>query len=194
MLLLIETERLTIREFALDDLTARHDLMLEAFGDEITPADGRQFLLWASLSHQEFGKLYQPPYGDRAVVLKESGVLIGSVGLVPSVIPWRVLPKYRAPGEPPTEFTSPEFGLFWAILKSQQGHGYATEAGHAVCDFIFTSLNARRIVATTERTNLASQSVMRKLGMTIEHNPGTTPFWFETLGVLINPAIQGAKP
>jgi RimJ/RimL family protein N-acetyltransferase len=48
-------------------------------------------------------------------------------------------------------------------------------------------LRGRRIVAQTEKANLASQRVMEKLGMTLWHNPGSEPAWFETVGVLNNP-------
>lgn len=185
----LETERLIIREFTPDDLDARHQLTLEAFDDDIPTDAGRQYLQWAALNHQELASLHQPPYGDRAVVLKESGQMIGSVGLVPSVIPWGVLPNHRPPNSPPHYFVSPEFGLFWAIMTAHRGQGYATEAGGALIDYVFQKLYAERIVATTEHTNAASQRVMHKLGMTLEANPGDQPVWFEVVGVLVNPSM-----
>jgi hypothetical protein len=35
---------------------------------------------------------------------------------------------------------------------------------------------------------------MRKLGMTLATNPGDTPFWFEVVGVLVNPELPTIKP
>ena len=43
-----------------------------------------------------------------------------------------------------------------------------------------------RIVATTEHTNAASISVMRKLGMRIEVNPGSEPEWLQVVGVALS--------
>lgn len=186
----LETERLIIREFTSDDLDARHDLTLEAFDVEIPADEGRKYLQWAELNHQVLGSLYQPPYGDRAIVLRETGEMIGSVGLVPTVVPWGALPTYRPPDDPPHYLVQPEFGLFWAVRKAQQGKGYATEAGQALIDFIFQKWYARCVVATTEHDNYASQAVMKKLGMTLEHNPGDKPFWFEVVGVLVNPQMK----
>ncbi len=186
----LETERLIIREFSVADLDARHALTLEAFDFDIPADEGRKYLQWAELNDQVLGSLFQPPYGDRAIVLKETGTLIGSVGLVPSTIPWGVLPNYRLPGEPPNYLVQPEFGLFWAVFKAHQRKGYAAEAGQAIIDFVFNKLYARRVVAQTEHDNHASQAVMKKLGMTLERNPGDKPFWFEVVGVLENPAIK----
>lgn len=46
----------------------------------------------------------------------------------------------------------------------------------------------QRVVATTERANVASQRVMQKLGMKVMINPLADPFWFEVVGVLENPS------
>ena len=39
-----------------------------------------------------------------------------------------------------------------------------------------------RLVATTERSNTASQAVMRRLGMSVEENPLPEPEWFQVVG------------
>jgi RimJ/RimL family protein N-acetyltransferase len=43
-----------------------------------------------------------------------------------------------------------------------------------------------RIVATTERDNLASQAVMRHLGMRIHENARAEPDWFQVVGIAEN--------
>ncbi|MBX3064989.1 MAG: GNAT family N-acetyltransferase [Anaerolineae bacterium] len=185
----LSTERLLIREFTLADSEARRLLTEEAFGSAVSPEQNDLWLRWTVLNYGELAKLYQPPYGDYAITLKDTGELIGAVGLVPAGVPWGVFEHHRAAGEPYHELVSPEFGLFWAVFKAHQKKGYAAEAAQAVIDFVFKVIHARRIIATTEHENLASQGVMRKLGMTVEHNPGSDPFWFQVVGVLDNPAM-----
>ena len=135
--------------------------------------------------------LYQPPYGDRAVVLKESGALIGACGYVPSFGPFGQLPHWPSRPALPAGFGLPEFGLYWAISPPRQRQGYATEAGRALIDYIFAAFDLGRIVAMTTNDNDASIGVMRKLGMTVDRNPLPTPPWFQTVGVLTNPRATG---
>lgn len=55
---------------------------------------------------------------------------------------------------------------------------------------VFDTLDAHRLVATTEHSNAASIGVMRRLGMLVERNPDPTPAWFQTVGILVNPAAR----
>jgi hypothetical protein len=50
----------------------------------------------------------------------------------------------------------------------------------------FKQLRLRRIIATTEYSNVASQGVMQKLGMTIARNPLPKPSWLQIVGILEN--------
>ncbi|MER6156462.1 GNAT family N-acetyltransferase [Streptomyces sp. NPDC001868] len=54
----------------------------------------------------------------------------------------------------------------WRLARTAWGHGYATEAARAVLDFGFGRLRLPEILAVTTATNLRSQAVMRRLGMT----------------------------
>jgi [ribosomal protein S5]-alanine N-acetyltransferase len=84
-------------------------------------------------------------------------------------------------------YATTEMGLFWSIDPAQQGQGYATEAGRALIDHAFDQMHLKRIIATTEYDNHASQAVMRKLGMRLERNPQPTPPWLQIVGVLDHP-------
>jgi len=126
--------------------------------------------------------LHQPPYGDRAIVKRDSNQLIGAIGFAPCLMPFGQLPSF----EPTTRFTS-EIGLFWALFPEHWGHGYATEAAAAMIVYAFDQLRLRRIVATTENDNTRSMNVMRRLGMRLERNPLPEPNWFQTVGILDNP-------
>ncbi len=189
----LDAPRLTIREFVMDDLALYHPIANAGFG-EISLDERRHWLEWQIMSYRALSELYQPPYGDRAIVLKQSGALIGSVGLVQSFSLFDRLPFFqtrRAVHSPALhKLMSPEMGLFWLIDPAHQGHGYATEAARALIDYAFTEMNLKRIVATTAYDNHASIGVMRKLGMIIERNPDTEPEWFQIVGILENPALS----
>ena len=70
--------------------------------------------------------------------------------------------------------TAPDIGeLGWIIAREYQGHGYAAEAARALIDWGREALNVRRFIAHCDADNLASQAVMRKLGMTLTDTSGT---------------------
>jgi len=178
----LKTERLFIRPYTHHDLEHRRRLSRECFGADNDAAVVQSWLDWTMLSHRWFAALAQPPYGDYAVALHDETV-IGSVGLVPSLVPWGVLRDVQSPAD---ARVSPEFGLYWAIVPHYQRSGYATEAARAMIAYIFDTLYARQVVATTEFDNAASIAVMRALGMEILRNRTGKPFWCEIVGVLEN--------
>ncbi len=89
-------------------------------------------------------------YGWWAVEVRETGEFIGFAGLdeVDEEVP----------------FTGVEIG--WRLARSAWGHGYATEAARAVLAFGFDTLRLPEILAVTTASNLRSQAVMTRLGMT----------------------------
>jgi RimJ/RimL family protein N-acetyltransferase len=191
---LLETSRLLIRPFAAEDLADVHRLFdLEINAEDLhterttTTEERAEWLQWTVLNYRQLAKLYQPPYGDRAIVLKSNGQLIGSCGYVPCLCPFEQLPSFSNDSNAanPARY-SPEFGLFYAVSPSQQRHGYATEAAQALVEYAFRQLHVKRIVATTDYDNTGSIGVMKKLGMRIEKNPLTTPPWLQIVGVLEN--------
>jgi RimJ/RimL family protein N-acetyltransferase len=186
--IILETERLIIRPFALADLAAIHAILNEAFG-EVPHAERQEWLEWTVRNDRALARLFQPPYGDRAVVLRATGAVIGAVGLVPSLGPFDRLPALRAhSSEPSTGLFTPEVGLFWVLAAAHRGHGYATEAARALVAFAFAHLHLKRIVAVTEEDNTASIAVMQRLGMTVQRHPDPAPEWFQVVGILDNPA------
>jgi RimJ/RimL family protein N-acetyltransferase len=189
----LTTERLLIRPFAPADLDEIHRILNAAFGaGQPEHAEGsleerRSWLEWSSLSARWLPAMHQPPYGDRAVVLRSTGRVIGVVGYVPVLMPFDQIPELaRAPGPHSPGFVTPEVGLFWAIDPAHQGQGYATEAGAALIEYALETWPLWRIVATTEYDNHPSQAVMRKLGMTLTRNPYPEPEWMQVVGVRYN--------
>ncbi|GAA2625548.1 GNAT family N-acetyltransferase [Streptomyces spororaveus] len=92
-------------------------------------------------------------WGWWAVEVAATGEFIGFTGLDPV--------------DEDMPFTGVEVG--WRLARASWGHGYATEAARAALDFGFDSLALPEILAVTTATNLRSQAVMRRLGMT--HDP-----------------------
>ena len=190
----LTTARLLIRPFVPDDLDAIHRILDSELADADMGTEGRttldarrSWLQWAALNHEELARLYQPPYGDRAIVLRASGELIGACGYVPCLGPYGQLPNVPLPGAIAPEAAVPEVGLYYAISPRHQRRGYATEAARALIDYAFAELRLGRIIATTTDDNAASQGVMRALEMDLARNSRPTPPWLQVVGVLTNP-------
>jgi [ribosomal protein S5]-alanine N-acetyltransferase len=190
----LETVRLLIRPFVLEDLAAAHRLFdvelrdAELGSDKMdTLAERLEWLQWAMRNDIQLAKLNQPPYGDRAIFLKSSRQLIGSCGFVPCLNAFEQLPYFASENVAGSSGRySTEFGLFYAISPSHQRQGYASEAALALVDYAFQQLHLKRVIAETDYDNVASMSVMRKLGMRIETNPIPEPPWLQVVGVIEN--------
>jgi ribosomal-protein-alanine N-acetyltransferase len=181
----LETERLLIRAFVNDDAAEFRRLLDEAFGRQSYGSEDttRLLLEYNVIADKAHDVLHQTPYEDRAIVLKSDGTLIGAVGFAACLAPFGQLPSFGG-----TPHRTSEVGLFWALFPTHWGKGYATEAARAMVSYAFAELELARVVATTESDNLRSIAVMKRLGMTIERNPLAEPHWFQTVGVLVNPA------
>jgi len=145
----IETKRLFLRDFTSEDFARIHSYAaipefsrFEAWGPN-SEADTRKFIADRMTESVE-----NPRWRfDLAVCHLESGLLVGGCGL---------------------RRDSPESwvgNLGWAIHPDSQNQGFATEAAEALVRFGFMSLGLRLIYATCDAENLASQAVMRKLGL-----------------------------
>jgi RimJ/RimL family protein N-acetyltransferase len=103
---------------------------------------------WIDRQRAQFA---QHGFGYWAVELRESGQLVGAVGLS--------RPSYEA------HFT-PAVGVGWRLARPFWGYGYASEAANTALRFGFGQLGLAEIVAVTIPANVRSQQVMRRLGMT----------------------------
>jgi len=54
--------------------------------------------------------------------------------------------------------------IAYAIVPSERGKGYCTEAAQLMIDYLFLSKDATRIQAVTHVKNVASQKVLEKVG------------------------------
>src|SRR5262245_59139371 len=105
----LSTERLVIRPFTrddLDDVVRLFDVELAgaSMGNEgVMRREQRQaWLEWLVLGYEQLAHLFQPPFGERAIVLASTGALIGACGLVPCLDQFERIPGLGAPGVAPT--------------------------------------------------------------------------------------------
>jgi RimJ/RimL family protein N-acetyltransferase len=147
----LQTARLVLREFALEDAPHVQRLVGEwevAHTLLIVPHP------YEDRMAQEWIATHRPAYeaGERvtwAVTLREEGALVGSITLHL---------------HPPHD--NAELG-YW-IGKPYWGLGYATEAAKEVVRYGFEDLDLHRIHASHFGSNPASGKVMRKVGMSPE--------------------------
>lgn len=87
------------------------------------------------------------PFGHRLIVERESGLVVGSIGLF-----W-----------PPTD-GAVELG--YGVVPSRRGCGYASEATRALVEHAYTAMEVKAVVAHVEPSNPASVRVLEKSGFT----------------------------
>ncbi|NNE43879.1 MAG: GNAT family N-acetyltransferase [Gemmatimonadetes bacterium] len=142
-----ETERLTVRHIVDDDV----DAMQAVYGD----AEGMRWVddgdtmghagcaEWIRITHRNYR---ERGYGMSAVVLKETGDVVGFCGVV------------HPGGQPEPE-------IKYAFLRAWWGRGLATETVRGMIDYARNRHGIRRIIATTYPQNYPSHNVLRKAGM-----------------------------
>jgi RimJ/RimL family protein N-acetyltransferase len=145
----LRTDRLLLRRWRDSDLAPWAAMnadpeVREHLGPVLTPEQSA-----ASVARFEAG-FEERGFGWFAVEVTATGRFIGFAGLDPV--------------DEGFAFTGVEIG--WRLARDAWGHGYATEAALAVLDFGFTTLHLPEILAVTTATNLRSQAVMRRIGMT----------------------------
>ncbi|MCB8945228.1 MAG: GNAT family N-acetyltransferase [Ardenticatenaceae bacterium] len=184
----LTTERLLIRPVREDEAEAiyQHNRAIGWVNESQIEAEQREaayhYARWLSLNHLALARLHQPPYGDRVIALRETDELMGMCGLVPYISDFTVFPSFG--GTDKGGLAQAEVGLMWAISPAYWRQGYGSEAAQALVTYAFTEMRLHRLIATTEHDNLASQAVMRKLGMRLEVNPYPEPPWHQVLGIL----------
>lgn len=116
-------------------------------------------------------------FGYRAVLLKESGQMIGMCGFLPSL--WQPRNKelfwtqlFGQPDNPADRgYSSFELEIGYALSSNYRRRGYATEAVKALLDYAFNSLKVKRIFAGTNRSNTGSINLMQRIGMRTVNHP-----------------------
>ncbi len=146
----IETDRLVLRQFDVDDLES----LLIFHGDDeavrYVPYEPRDRVALEPVLARKIAGVTLQEENDRlelAVIRKDTGELIGDVLLA-----------LRAP-----EHGTLEVGYIFS--PAHAGQGFATEAVRALLDLAFGELGARRVVARVDTRNAASMALLRRLGV-----------------------------
>lgn len=63
----------------------------------------------------------------------------------------------------------PDEEIGWRFAREHWGHGYATESAAAWMAWAFTELGVPRLISVTDVPNERSIAVMKRLGMTFDH-------------------------
>jgi len=146
----IETDRLMLRRFTVDDL----ELLVELDSD---PEVKRYIDNGAAADPTDLAEMLQSwlgyydrykGYGFWAAIEKSTGLFVGWFHLRPGE------------GAGPRE---PELG--YRLRRQVWGQGYATEVSEALIDKAFAELGANRVYASTMMVNVASRRVMEKAGL-----------------------------
>jgi RimJ/RimL family protein N-acetyltransferase len=159
----LETERLVIREFVIDDVPALLNIMADGGMPHLAqfgPLDinyARGFLERMIESYKVNG------FGLWAVIEKSTGELIGYCGLhrikIEVVLSAVASAKEAAKTEEHVE-------LAYRIYRPLWGRGLAPEAASAVYDYAFAVLKFPEIVSCIAPTNTQSMRVAEKVGLT----------------------------
>ena len=113
---MIETERLLLREYTMDDYDALYEIMSDAETMKYYPAPfdearTRRWIVWNMENYVRYG------FGLWAVVLRDTGGFIGDCGITIQNIDGDMLPE-----------------IGYHIHKRYQRRGFAKEAARAVRD------------------------------------------------------------
>lgn len=146
--IILETERLIIREHVLSDapffftLNSNYNVV-KYTGDSSFKMieEAEKIVQYVINQYKENG------YGRWLVTEKETGNPIGWCGL-----------KFHT--------DTKETDIGYRLLESAWGKGYATESAKACIDYGFKHFNLNRIIGDAMKQNTASINVFKKLGMT----------------------------
>jgi ribosomal-protein-alanine N-acetyltransferase len=148
----IETQRLLLRKMRLEDAEAMFAYASDPKVTRYVPwdthrsiEDSESFLTFAIEGYEK------GDFGGWGVVLKDSGVFIGTCGLDAGYAP---------------EHARAELG--YVLSREHWGKGLMPEAVRAVIAFGFVRIGLNRVEARCIAENTASARVMEKAGMTYE--------------------------
>ncbi|MFJ8670114.1 GNAT family N-acetyltransferase [Streptomyces sp. NPDC093600] len=137
----VVTKRLVLRPWTMSEATAVLDDTRSPHWADDFPADGDRVV--AGLFDQYPDWL--GAYGHRLIIERDSGLVVGSIGLF-----W-----------PPIEGVL-EIG--YGIVASRRGRGYAPEATQALAEFALTAPDVHTVSANVELSNTSSVRVLDKAG------------------------------
>jgi len=145
--LVLETDRLLLREFLPGDI----DALAAVISDPGTmrfytePRDREGVVSWIERNRRRY---LDDGHGLWAMVLKSSGELVGDCGLT----------RQHVDGVD-------EIEIGYHVRRDLWGHGLAPEAASACRDYGFARLGAERLISLIRPENLPSRRVAEKVGL-----------------------------
>jgi len=118
--------------------------------------------------HPEVAKWLLPAAGDRLDAARAAIERYAASWRERGYGPWGVFRDGCLIGNAGLNFVA-EFGeteVLWAFHPDAWGQGFATEAARSALDFGFGTLGLATVFAMTRPDNIASQAVMKRLGLT----------------------------
>ena len=148
--MIIETNRLSLREMRQIDYPALCKILQDpdvmyAYEGAFNENEVQEWLDKQINRYKEFG------FGLWAVIQSETGEMIGQCGLT--------MQHYT---------NSQVLEVGYLFQKEFWHYGYATEAAIACRDYAFDKLNVEEVFSIIRDTNIASQNVAKRIGMTIK--------------------------
>ncbi|MBO5599167.1 MAG: GNAT family N-acetyltransferase [Oribacterium sp.] len=144
---MIETERLLLREYTIDDFDALYEIMSDAetmqhYSAPFDETRTKRWIEWNLENYAQYG------FGLWAVVLKETGEFIGDCGITIQNIDGEKLPE-----------------IGYHIHKKYWRRGLAKEAAQAVRDWAFENTEYPSLYSYCKYTNEASYKTAEAIGM-----------------------------
>jgi RimJ/RimL family protein N-acetyltransferase len=144
---MIETERLFLRNYTMNDFDALYEIMSDAETMQHYPAPfdatrTRRWIEWNLENYKQYG------FGLWAIVLKETKEFIGDCGITIQNIDGKMLPE-----------------IGYHIHKKYWRQGFAKEAAQTVRDWVFQNTHYDTIYSYMKYTNIASYSTAVSIGM-----------------------------
>lgn len=149
----ISSERLWLRPYNDHDLDFLESLltnpnMVRYIGNgQIRDKEGiKKFSDWIYDTYS-----FNPHYGLKLILDKESKKRVGHAGLVPQIINGKQ-----------------EIEIGYWIAQEYWGRGFATEAARVVMEYGKNKLKIEKMIALIQKDHIASQKVAEKIGMQFE--------------------------
>lgn len=147
--MILETERLCLREMTQADYgdlckILQDEKTMYAYAHAFSDAEVQAWLDNQRRRYREEG------FGLWAMLLKDTGEMIGQCGLTLQDWEGRRVPE-----------------VGYLLRRDCWHHGYATEAAMACRDYAFDVLNLDEVYSIIRDSNLASQAVARRNGMSV---------------------------
>jgi RimJ/RimL family protein N-acetyltransferase len=144
------TERLVLRPFREGDLDGWAALnadpkVIEFLGPPLSREDSDRTAWAINASYAANG------FGFLAVERRSDGAFLGAAGLSRE------------------KWYPDDLEIGWRLAPEYWGHGYATEAAASWLDYAFGEAGLPRVIAVTDTPNVRSIAVMRRLGMSFDH-------------------------